>query len=88
MTFVSAVNAIVRNFLLSARVLPPATIGVASFAPPSSVVVRPGVAGFITGDRVHGLRCFRLLGLMLVSDGRDYVPCSHSFLRFFDASLC
>ena len=48
MTFVSAVNAAVRNFLLLAGVLPPATIGVASFAPPSSVVLRPGVAGFVT----------------------------------------
>ena len=55
MTFVSTVNTTVRNFLLSAGVLPPATIGVASFAPPSSVVLRPGVACFVTGDRVYGL---------------------------------
>ena len=64
MTFVSAMNAAVRNFLLSVGVLPPATIGVASFAPPSSVVLRPGVAGFVTGDRVHGLRGLRLFRLM------------------------
>ena len=64
MTFVSAMNATVRNFLLSAGVFPPTMIGVASVAPPSSVVLRPGVAGFVTGDCVHGLWGLRLLGLM------------------------
>ena len=49
MTFVSAVNAKLRNFLLSARVLPPATIG---------------VVGFVTGDRVHGLRGLHLFSLV------------------------
>ena len=64
MTFVSTVNATVRNFLLSAGVFPSTTIGVASVAPPSSVVLRPGVAGFVTGDHVHGLRSLCLFGLM------------------------
>ena len=63
MTFVSAMNAAVGYFLLSAGVFPPAPIGVASVAPPS-IVLRPGVAGFVTGDRVHGLWGLRLLGLM------------------------
>ena len=64
MTFVSAMNAAVGNFLPSAGVFPPTPIGVASVAPPSSVVLRPGVAGFVTGDHVHGLRGLRLFGLM------------------------
>ena len=55
MAFVSAMNAAIRNFLLSAGVFSPTTIGVASVAPPSSVVLRPGVAGFVAGDRVYGL---------------------------------
>ena len=64
MTFVSAMNAAVGYFLFSVRVFPPTPIGVASVAPPSSVVLRPGVAGFVTGDRVHGLRGLRLFSLM------------------------
>ena len=64
MTFVSAMNATVGYFLLSAGVFPPTMIGVASVAPPSSVVLRPGVAGFITGDHVHGLRGLRLFSLI------------------------
>ena len=64
MTFVSAMNAAVGYFLLSAGVFPPAPIGVASVAPPSSVVLRPGVAGFVAGDRVHGFWGLRLLGLI------------------------
>ena len=64
MTFVSAMNAAVWYFLFSAEVFPPTTIGVASVAPPSSVVLRPGVAGFVTGDHVHGLRGLRLRSLI------------------------
>ena len=64
MAFVSAVNTAVRDFLFSAGVFPPTMIGVASVAPPSSVVLRPGVAGFVTGDRVPGLRGLRLFSLM------------------------
>ena len=54
-TFVSAMNAAVWYFLFSAGVFPPTTIGVVSFAPPSSIVLRPGVAGFVAVDRVYGL---------------------------------
>ena len=64
MTFVSAMNAAIGYFLFSARVFPPTPIGVASVAPPSSVVLRPGVAGFVTGDHVRGLRGLRLFSLM------------------------
>ena len=64
MTFVSAMFAAVGNFLLSARIFSPTTIGVALVAPPSSVVLRPGVVGFVTGDRVHGLRGLRLFSLV------------------------
>ena len=64
MTFVSAMNAAVRDFLLSAGVFPPTSIRIVSVAPPSSVVLRPGVAGFVTGDRVHGFWGLRLLGLI------------------------
>ena len=64
MTFVSAMNAAIWYFLFSARVFPPTPIGVASVAPPSSVVLRPGVAGFVTGDSVHGLRGLRLFSLV------------------------
>ena len=62
MTLVSAMNAAVGYFLPSAGVFPPTPV--ASFAPPSSVVLSPGVASFVTGDRVHGLWGLRLLGLM------------------------
>jgi len=81
MTFVSAMNAAVGYFLLSAGVFPPAPIGVASVAPPS-IVLRPGVAGFVTGDRVHSLRCFCLLGLMLVRSVAITPPVC---IRFFDS---
>ena len=64
MTFVSAMNAAVRDFLLLAGVFPPTSIRIVSVAPPSSVVLRPGVAGFVTGDRVHGFWGLRLLGLI------------------------
>ena len=64
MAFVSAMNAAIRNFLLSAGVFSPTTIGVASVAPPSSVVLRPGVAGCVTGDCVHDLWGLHLLSLM------------------------
>ena len=84
MTFVSAMNAAVRDFLLSAGVFPPTSIRIVSVAPPSSVVLRPGVAGFVTGDRVDGLRCFCLLGLMLV---RTVVITSHVRIHFFNSSM-
>ena len=64
MTLVSAMNAAVGYFLSSAGIFPPTPVGVASVAPPSSVILRPGVAGFITGDRVDGLRGLCLLSLM------------------------
>ena len=63
-TLVSAMNAAVGHFLLSAGIFPPTPIGVTSVAPPSSVALRPGVTGFVTGDRVHDLWGLRLLGLM------------------------
>ena len=62
MTFVSAMYAAVGNFLLSAGVFPLTPIGIVSIAPPSSVVLRPGVAVFVTQDRVYGLWGLRLLG--------------------------
>ena len=55
MAFVSAVNAAVGDFLFPAGVFFPTTTGIASIAPPSSVVLRMGVAGFVAGDRVYGL---------------------------------
>ena len=64
MTLVSAMNAVVGYFLPSAGVFPPTPVGVASVAPPSSIVLRLGVAGFVAGDRVHGLRGLCLLGLI------------------------
>ena len=81
MTFVSAMNAAIGYFLFLAGVFPPAPIGVASVAPPS-IVLRPGVAGFVTGDRVHSLRCFCLLGLMLVRSVAITPPVC---IRFFDS---
>ena len=53
--FVFVVNAAVGDFLFPAGVFFPTTTGIASIAPPSSVVLRPGVACFVTGDRVYGL---------------------------------
>ena len=50
MTFVSAMNAVVGYFLPSAGIFSPAPV--ASFAPPSSIVLRPRVASFVTGDHV------------------------------------
>ena len=64
MTLVSAMNAAVGYILFSVRVFPPTPIGVASVAPPSSVVLRPRVAGFVTGDSVHGLRGLRLFSVL------------------------
>ena len=64
MAFVSAMNAAVRDFLLSAGVFPPTSNRIVLVAPPSSVVLRPGVAGFITGDHVHGLWGLRSLILI------------------------
>ena len=64
MSLVPAMNAAVWDFLPSASVVPAATVGVASIAPPSSIVLRSGVACFIAGDRIHGHRILRLFGLM------------------------
>ena len=64
MTFVSAMNAAVRDFLLSAGVFPPTSNRIVPVAPPSSVILRPGVAGFDAGDRVHGFWGLRLLSLI------------------------
>ena len=64
MPLVPAVDAAVRDFLPSIGVISATAVGVASVAPPSSVVLTPGVARFVAGDRVHGLRGLRLLGLM------------------------
>ena len=64
MSLVPAMNAAVWDFLPSAGVVPAATVGVASIAPPSSIVLRSGVACFIAGDRVHDLRGLRLLSLV------------------------
>ena len=61
---VSAMNTVVGYFLPSAGVFPPTPVGIVSVAPPFSVVLRPGVAGFITGDRVHGLRGLRLFSVL------------------------
>ena len=55
MAFVPAVDASVGYFLFSAVIFFPTTIGIASIAPPSSIVLRPGVAGFVAVDRVYGL---------------------------------
>ena len=64
MTLVSAMNAAVGYFLPSAGVFPLTPVGVASVAPPSSVVLRPGATGFVTGDSVHGLRGLRLFSVL------------------------
>ena len=64
MTLVSAMYTAIGYFLPSTGVFPPTAVGIASVAPPSSVVLRPGVAGFVTGDCVHGLRGLRLFSLM------------------------
>ena len=64
MPLVLAMDAAIWSFLPSAGVVSAAAVGVASVAPPSSVVLRPGVAHFVTGDRVHGLRSLRLVGLV------------------------
>ena len=61
---VLAIDTAVWDFLLSSGVVSAAAVGVASVAPPSSVVLTPVVARFVAGDRVHGLRGLRLLGLM------------------------
>ena len=84
MTFVSTGNAAVGHFMLSAGIFPSSPIGVTSVAPPSFVVLRPGVAGFVTGDRVHGLWGLCLLGLMLV---RTVAITSHVRIHFFNSSM-
>ena len=79
MTFVSAMNAAVRDFLLLAGVFPPTSIRIVSVAPPSSVVLRLGVTGFVTGE------VFTAFGSLLarpgmVSVGRDCATSSCSSL--------
>ena len=64
MSLVPAMNAAVWDFLPSTGVVSTAAVGVASIAPPSSVVLRLGVTHFITRDRVHGLRGLCLLSLV------------------------
>ena len=64
MTFVSTMNAAVGYLLLSAGVFPSTPIRVTSVVPPSSVVLRPGVAGFVAKDPVHVLWGLRLLVLL------------------------
>ena len=83
MTFVSAMNAEIGYFLFLAGVFPPTPIGVASVAPPSSVVLRPGVAGFITGDRVHRLWGLRLLSLLWL---RSVAIARPLLIHLFDSS--
>ena len=84
MTLVSAMNAAVGYFLSSAGVFPPTPVGVASVAPPSSVILRPGVAGFVTGDRVHGLWGLRLLSLMWL---RSVAIARPLLIHLFDSSV-
>ena len=83
MTFISAMNAAVWYFLFSAGVFPSTTIGVASFAPHSSIVLRPEVAGFVTGDHVHGLRDLHLLSLMWL---RSVMIARPLLIHLFDSS--
>ena len=74
MTLVSAMYTAIGYFLPSAGVFSPTAVGIASVAPPSSVVLRPGVVGFITGVRVHdlwGLRLFSLMWLPSVAIARS-----------------
>ena len=89
MTLVSAMYTTIGYFLPSAGVFPPTAVGIASVAPPSSVVLRSGVAGFVTRDRVHSLWGLCLLCLIwLRSVDRDCAISSHSSLRFSGAFLC
>ena len=64
MPLVPAMNAAVGDFLPSAGVVSSVPVVVASITSPSSVGMSPGVAGFITRDRVHGLRSLRMLDLV------------------------
>ena len=64
MTLIYAMNTAVGYFLPSVGIFPPTSIGIVSVTPPSSVVLRLGVTGFVTGDRVHDLWGLRLLGLV------------------------
>ena len=64
MTLVSAMDAAVWYFLPSAGVFSSTAVGIASVAPPSSIIVRPGVARFITGDCVYDLWGLRLVDLV------------------------
>ena len=81
MTFVSTVNAAVGYFLPSAGVFSPTLIGVASVAPPS-VVLRPGVTGFVAGDRVHSLRGLRLFSLVWI---RSVAIAQSLLIHLFDS---
>ena len=82
MSLVPAMNAAVWDFLPSASVVPAATVGVASIAPPSSVVLRPGVAGFVAGDRVHGLRDLCLFSLVCL---RSVAIAQSLLIHLFDS---
>jgi hypothetical protein len=64
MPLVLSMDAAVWNFLPSTGVASAATVGVASVAPLSSIVLRPGVVCFVVGDRIHGLRGLCLLGFV------------------------
>jgi hypothetical protein len=61
---VLAIDTAVWDFLLSSGVVSAAAVGVASVAPPSSIVLRMGVARFVARDCVHCLRGLRLIGLV------------------------
>ena len=64
MTLIYAMNTAVGYFLPSVGIFPATAVGIASVTNPSSVVLRPGVTGFVTGDCVHGLWGLRLFSLM------------------------
>ena len=81
---VSAMNTVVGYFLPSAGVFPPIPVGIVSVAPPFSVVLRPGVAGFVTRDRVHGLRGLRLFSLMWL---RPVTIVRSLLIHLFDSSM-
>ena len=82
-TLVSAMDAAVGYILPSAGVFSATAVGIASVAPPSSVALRPGVAGFVTGDCVHGLRSLRLFSLMRL---RSVATAQSLLIHLFDSS--
>ena len=83
MLLVPDMDAAIRDFLPSASVVSAAAVGVASVAPLSSVVLRPGVARFVDGDRIHGLRGLRLLDLMWL---RSVAVTRPLLVHFFESS--